>query len=359
MAVSLMDWLRHLRGHLQPPTQSVPDVELLRRFSAMRDEEAFATLVARHGPMVFGVCRRLCGTTPDAEDAFQAAFVVLAVKAAVIGRSGKVGAWLHGIAFHVARKARDRSRRQASGANDVLDSLPAREPSLDPDAADIRDRIDEVLAGLPEKYRACVVLCDLEGVGRKEAAARLGWSEGSLSGRLARARELLARRLARRGVTLGIGVGLSTLAPPAVVAGELAASTLQTAMLIAAGATAETIPASVVALAKGVPTVQSPTFKLLAASLAVIGIALGGFGLYALTAADDPNPPNAPRAPNEPLFVAAPVPLAPEAKGWVEKRTLTYQNAVTAVAVGPDLAAVGDEKGPINLFDTKTAREPR
>src|SRR5215204_5125583 len=110
MAATLTDWLRNLRGQLHNPDTET-DADLLRRFGTDRDEEAFSALVARHGPMVFGVCRRVLGHGPDAEDAFQAVFVILAVKANVVARVGNVGGWLHGVAFHTARKARSRRFR--------------------------------------------------------------------------------------------------------------------------------------------------------------------------------------------------------------------------------------------------------
>ena len=187
MAATLTDWLRTLRGRLP---ESETDADLLRRFGTDRDEEAFAELVARHGPMVFGVCRRVLGHGPDAEDAFQAVFVILAVKADT--GVGKVGAWLHGVAFRVARKALSRRFRRNSDSSDLLDQIHSRDDRHDPDADHLREKLDEVIAGLPEKYRAAVVLCELEQVSRADAAGRLGWTEGTLSGRLARARKLHA-----------------------------------------------------------------------------------------------------------------------------------------------------------------------
>src|SRR5262249_4221033 len=140
MAASLTDWLRNLRNRLPDQPDTIPDADLLARFASARDAAPFAALAARHGPMVFGVCRRVCGHGPDAEDAFQAAFVVLAVKADAVAQSGRVGAWLHGVALHVARKARERPPRQAAGPDEGPDQPPAHDAPPDPDAAHTPER---------------------------------------------------------------------------------------------------------------------------------------------------------------------------------------------------------------------------
>jgi RNA polymerase sigma factor (sigma-70 family) len=340
-------------------SEAASDGDLVRRFADTRDDTAFAELVRRHGPMVLATCRRVLH--PDvhtADDAFQAAFLVLATRAAAVSPPERVGAFLHGVAVLVAKKARAWARKALSAAPADLARVPAAPSGADPDAADVRAKIDDVLAGLPSKYRSAVVLCDLEQRSRKEAAAALGWSEGALSGRLARARKLLADRLARRGVAAPaalVGAGLGGLLPasaaPASVPAQLAASTLHTAALVAAGAPAgEAIPAPVAALAQGVSAVQSATVKLFAAGLACVGLALAGFGLYALTAADPPAPPA------EPVPAAAPAP-APAVNGWTAKHTLTHKHEVRAVALGADVVASGDKGGVLALWDAKTGAE--
>jgi RNA polymerase sigma factor (sigma-70 family) len=355
MAASITDWLRNLRDRLPGRPDTASDADLLTRYASTRDDESFAGLVARHGPMVFGVCRRVCGPGPDAEDAFQAAFVVLAVKAAVVARSGRVGAWLHGIAFNVARKARERSHSRSPAPADVLDQLPARELPTDPDATRNRELIDGVLAGLPEKYRACVVLCDLEGLSRKDAAAQLGWTEGTLSGRLARARGLLADRLSRRGVTLGAGgvaAVLSALAAPAVVAGELAASAIRVAALVGEGTS---LPAGLAALTHGVTRSMFPTHLKVAAALTGAGLLVVLGSLLAETST--PAPPELAR-----LRVAAespPIPVAPVAADpeWVERHTCKHTAPITAIAFGPDMIAAADTDGGIILWDAQSGKE--
>ncbi|MBN9522272.1 sigma-70 family RNA polymerase sigma factor [bacterium] len=172
------------------------DADLLARYSRERDEGAFTELVRRHGPAVLAACRRLTGHAHDAEDAFQATFLVLARKAHHLRPGPPLGGWLYGVAVRAARKAKERSwrRREVSGA---VPDVPERtaEP-CDPDAA--RAVIEEV-EQLPDFLRAAVVLCELEGRSRAEAARELGIAEGTLSSRLAAARKRLAARLAARG----------------------------------------------------------------------------------------------------------------------------------------------------------------
>lgn len=350
MSVRLRAWFRAASGTFVPSETNVSDGALMRRFADTHDEAAFAELVRRHGPMVLATCRRVLH--PDvhiADDAFQATFLVLATKAAAVSPPERVGAFLHGVAVHVARKAKTWARKLVPAAPGDLDRIPAAPCGADPEAVDVRSKIDDVLAGLPAKYRSPVVLCDLEGRSRAEAAALLGWSEGVLSGRLFRARKLLADRLTRRGVTapVTVGAGWGVLLPAsaalASVPVQLAASTIGTAVLVTMG---EAIPAPIAALARGTPATHSATFKLFATGLAGIGLALG-----ALAAAERP----APRVPVPPVPVTAPP--APVQKGWTTKYTFTHKSAITTVAFGPDLIATGDKKGFLIQWDAKTGKE--
>lgn len=180
-------------------TSDVPDRDLLARFVASRDEEAFAEIVRRHGPMVLAACRRVTGRPHDADDAFQAAFLVLARRAAHISRPELLANWLYGVACRTALEARAARRRNEER---VVPAAPEpAAPTPPDDSAELRKVIDEELAKLPDKYRTAVVLCDLEGLPRAAAAAQLSIPEGTLSSRLAHARKVLAERLARRGVT--------------------------------------------------------------------------------------------------------------------------------------------------------------
>jgi RNA polymerase sigma factor (sigma-70 family) len=199
----VLDYL-HRAARLQEAADA-PDADLLGRYVVGRDGDAFEALVRRHGPMVLAVCRRLLPNAQDAEDAFQAVFLVLVRKAASVRPRDRLAAWLHGVARNAALKARQAANRRRAREKQV--------PAL-PDAAsveaglwnDLAPLLDREVGRLPEKYRLPVVLCDLEGKTRTEAAQQLGWPEGTVAGRLARARALLARRMTGQGVPASAGV---------------------------------------------------------------------------------------------------------------------------------------------------------
>jgi RNA polymerase sigma factor (sigma-70 family) len=170
----------------------------LDQFLAGQDDDAFATLVARHGPMVFSVCSRILGNGADADDAFQAAFLVLLRRAGSLRERLAVGDWLHGVARRTALNAKRLSERRR--AKEKSAARPAAQ--LDKKREDWAALLDEELKRLPEKYRLPILLCDLEGQTRQEAAESLGWPEGTVAGRLARGRAMLARYLTHRGIEL-------------------------------------------------------------------------------------------------------------------------------------------------------------
>jgi RNA polymerase sigma factor (sigma-70 family) len=183
------------------------DAELLERFLARGEgdaEDAFATLVARHGPMVLGVCRRMLPASHDAEDAFQATFLVLVRRAASIVRRESLASWLYGVAVRTAKVARRRTARERAAKRRLMDAseLTTERPE---DREDLLPILDEELNRLPYRYRVALVACELEGKSRREAAEQLGIPEGTLSTHLARGRKLLRERLQRRGVSLGLG----------------------------------------------------------------------------------------------------------------------------------------------------------
>jgi RNA polymerase sigma factor (sigma-70 family) len=190
---------------------------LLERFVAGRDEAAFAALVARHGPMVLGVCRRILHDEQDVDDAFQATFLVLVRRASAIRQGNLVGHWLHVVAHKVAVRARAhaarRHRRESAALTlDLTNSRPASAAALQ---WELREILDEELARLPSSLRMPVVLCYLEGLTHDEAAVRLDWPVGTVRSRMSRARDVLRRRLTRRGLAAdGPALATSLFRPP-------------------------------------------------------------------------------------------------------------------------------------------------
>ena len=256
------------------------DGPLLDAFLA-GDQTAFAMLVRRHAGLVFATCRRILRHQQDAEDAFQATFLVLARRAADVWPREAVGSWLFGVAHRVALKARAvRSRKtvREKALKDVASTKPQ------PPDFDLAEVVHRVVCKLPEVYRAAVVACDLEGLSRKEAAERLGWSEGTLSGRLARARELLATRLRRLGLSLPAGGVAGVFA----AAEAVSATTLQSTIDLATGA-AGNASAPVVALTEGIVRSMA-LFKLKTMTAAVLAACAIGFSVFAATGAGDGTP---------------------------------------------------------------------
>jgi RNA polymerase sigma factor (sigma-70 family) len=219
---------------------SSTDAQLLRRFNSDRDQAAFAELVARHGPLVLSVCRRVLGTVQDAEDAFQAAFLVLARKAGAIRDPNLLGNWLYGVASRIARKARVSVSKRQMHEKQVR-FLPSLQAPPSPESDDVALVLDEELARLPQKYRVALVLCYLEGKTNEEAARLLQWPTGTVKGRLARARDLLRNRLVRRGLRASALLLASTLAGArahaAAVPSSLADTTTRAGVGYAAGGT--------------------------------------------------------------------------------------------------------------------------
>ena len=198
-----VEYQRFERPH--DPNEVAPsDRELLERFIERRDEQAFETLVRLHGPLVLGVCRRIVGHHHDAEEAFQATFLVLARKAASVRPPEMVANWLYGVACRTALKLRTTIAQRRAKEVQVTVVPEPKAPQTDP-WNDIAPLLDRELSRLPDKYRAAVVSCDLEGRSRRDAARQLGWPEGTLKVRLMQARAILARRLARQGVVLSVG----------------------------------------------------------------------------------------------------------------------------------------------------------
>jgi RNA polymerase sigma factor (sigma-70 family) len=260
------------------------DDQLLESFIARRDEAAFAALVYRHGSMVLGVCHRILRNYHDAEDAFQATFLVLARRASSVRPRERVANWLHGVAYRTALKARTmRARRQVRERE--VTQMPQPEAVQQDHWHDLQPLLDQELSRLPETYRLPILLCDLEGKSIKEATRQLGWPQGTLAGRLVRARKMLAKRLAQRGIVLSAGslaVVLSEKTVSACVPPSLVVSTVKAAVVIAAGQTAATgvISAKVAVLTEGVLKGMMLTkLKTMTAGLLVLAMIASGGGL--------------------------------------------------------------------------------
>jgi len=213
---------------------ALSDGQLLEWFVSQREEGAFAALVRRHGPMVLSVCRRVLRNSHDAEDAFQATFLVLAEKAPRLRQPELLANWLYGVAYRTALHARQRASRRSEREREAA-TLPVLNNDPEIESRELRQVLDEELQGLPEKYRAPLVLCYLEGMTNEEAARLLGWPSGSMSYRLARGRELLRERLESRLAGLSIllpAIWLAEHLQPAVVSPLLATTTVQAAVVV-------------------------------------------------------------------------------------------------------------------------------
>jgi RNA polymerase sigma factor (sigma-70 family) len=273
MATSQMsEVIQHLRRTvLLQDGAGLTDGQLLEGYISRHDQAALAALVRRHGPMVWGVCRRVLRNHEDAEDAFQATFLVLVRKAASIVPREMVANWLYGVAHQTALNARATAARRRERERQVT-QMPEPAVAEQDLWADLQPLLDAELSRLPDKYRAVVILCDLEGKTRKEAARQIGVPEGTVAGRLARARGMLAKRLAQRGVALSGGALAAVLSQKVASAGvplSVVESTITAASLVAAGKAASgAISVKVAALTEGV--MKAMLFSRLRAALAVV-----------------------------------------------------------------------------------------
>jgi RNA polymerase sigma factor (sigma-70 family) len=284
------------------------DRELLGRFVTAQDEAAFTTLVERHGPMVLGLCRRVLRHGQDAEDACQATFLVLARRAGSVRKQESLASWLHGVAFRIALNLkRQHARRQRR------EQIATRPTAHDSDGDDITWRelravLDAELQRLPERYRAPLVLCYLEGKTRDEAALQLGCRPGTLHGVLERARKLLRGRLEQRGLTLSsalLATALSTPPGQAALAAELVVISTRAALAWSRGAglPENLIAPHILSLAKEASKAMIVTkLKIGAALLAVAGLltAVSGGSWHSVSLAQDPAPSNPKAAAQKP-----------------------------------------------------------
>jgi RNA polymerase sigma factor (sigma-70 family) len=375
--------LQHLRRLIgTPEAGGVPDADLLSRFVSDRDEAAFELLVRRHERLVLNVCRRVLGHAQDAEDAFQATFLVLARKAAAVGRREALAGWLYRVAYRVALKARVRTARHGT-AQPLDPERLAAPPSDDPETAadwrDLRPLLDEEVNRLPEKYRVPVVLCYLQSRTYDEAARQLGLSRGTVSTRLTRARDLLRRRLARRGLAVGGGLLAALLterAAEAAASAALLTLTVRAGVWFATGAAGPALVSPQAAtLAKGALHAMLLTqLKTAAAVLTAVLFVGTGTGLLAYRAAaagqpaskDEPPPQeqrSAPTAAEPPPATPKPPPAAQNVvDGWQElPGRMEHEQSVLTVAFSPDgkLLASGSVDGAVKLWDVQSMRELR
>jgi len=360
--------------------EDLSDLQLVQRFTANAEESAFAAILRRHGPLVRGVCLRVLGHEQDAEDAFQATFFVLARQAAAIRKGDALASWLYGTAFRIAMKAKRIAMRQKRIKGQPRTGN-VEEPVSNTSLRELQAILDEELVRLPEKYRAPFVLCCLENKSKPEAARQLGWKEGTLSGRLARARQLLQRRLIGRGVQLGMvlcAVELSREACAAAIPATVLASTARAALAFAACTTrsSATLSPKIVALAEGaLRAIFLQKAKTLGVILMVLGLAGTGLGTLAHVLpstpeassqqlpvnADSKPEPSQKRIASEPLYDHYGDPLPPGAIQRLGTVRLRHPSMVTSVRFTPDgkdLVSAGWDS-TIRFWDPSTGKELR
>jgi RNA polymerase sigma factor (sigma-70 family) len=329
----VLHYLRQVGGAPDPA-----DGALLERYVRDGDGSAFAALVRRHGPLVWGVCRRLVRHLHDAEDAFQAVFFVLARKAGSLRRPERLGPWLYGVACRTARKAlalTARRRREGPVADVAAPTAPD-----DLAWRELRPLLDDAIDRLPEKYRTPIVLCYLEGLTHAQAARRLGCPPGTVATRLARARERLRARLLRQGVApsaaalaVAVGAHAAAAAPAALVERAVHA-----AGWAASRAAASAAPPAVAALTEGVcQAMLMQKGKMVLAVLAMALFAGVGLGfLHGGRAAESPGRQE-----------VKPAPLAPREDPPVHLVGFVDQGTVEEATSTDWRAAPPDETGPV------------
>jgi RNA polymerase sigma factor (sigma-70 family) len=308
--------LRHLHRLTANPSPAA-DTDLLQRFVTRRDEAAFEALVRRHGPLVLRVARRLLRDAHDADDVFQASFLTLARKAGSIHKQASLASWLHGVAYRLAlqiraahaRRTVHESRASAAEQPDALTAITLREAQA---------LLDEELARLPEKYRAPLVLCYLEGNTRDEAAGQLGWSLGTFKRRLEQGRERLRLRLSRRGLALPavlsavlVAEGTASAVPP-----SLLGSTVRAASLIVGGErlTSDLVSAQAIRLLDAVPGTLCLT-RMRAAVVLVLGCLATGLAAVGAGLLEDRPPAVSPPPASHPVSKAEGRPPAADLHG--------------------------------------------
>jgi RNA polymerase sigma factor (sigma-70 family) len=335
--------------------RELPDPDLLQRFLARHDEAAFLALLRRHGPMVLGVCRALLPNQADAEDAFQATFLVFVRKARSIRKTPSLGSWLHGVAYRTACRARTAFARRHK--HERLAGRREASPADELTWPEVQQVLHEELGALSERYRAPLTLHYLQGQTLDESAAQLGLARSTLKARLERGRAVLRARLVRRGLG-SAGLLLAAAWPTAAEAGLPAAllrSTASAALTTAAGrAASAAVPAPVAALTEGVLRAMRMT-KLRVITAVLTVLALAGLGLGWLVYPMPPDPPAPRNTPEPPQAADKPV-VVDKAKPGPFHLVLQAPPviSVNSVAVSPDGWLVATAADGVRLYDART-----
>jgi RNA polymerase sigma factor (sigma-70 family) len=369
--VAMLQHFRRLTGVGE--IADLSDRQLLERYAVDRDEMAFAALLQRHGCMVWNVCRCVLSDCADADDAFQATFLVLIHKATTLSGRESLAAWLQGVAWRVARKVKAEAARRC-----IKESRAEREDKMDfmaeMERRDLRALLDEELDRLPEKYRAPLVLCYLEGMSYTEAARQLGWRDGTVCGRLARARELLRQRLSRRGLALSGAALTAALTEPASAPATTVAAVSRMAALFALGQMAAgSISPPVATLAQGVLQAMSVArLRTMAVLVAAFCLVASGGGLAAhriWTTKESPPRTDTPIAkgtkqPSKESRIRTDLHGDPLPAGALLRMgTVRFRSGdcIGQIAYSPDgkILAAGGYHGKIYLYDAATGRKLR
>jgi RNA polymerase sigma factor (sigma-70 family) len=358
------------------PPAATTDAQLLAEYASGARPEAFEELLQRHGRLVYGVCRRILGNAHDAEDAFQATFLVLARKAGSVRWQASAAGWLYRAACQTARQARTHAQRQRQREHKVAAMTREANQSL-PEPADWQPLLHAELKCLPDRYRLPLLLCYLEGHSTEEAARLLSCPVGTLKVRLLRGRERLRSRLERRGLTLSaaaLAIGLQQAAAEAAVPAALLSTSFQAARLIAAGKTAAgTLSVQAITLAeRTVHAMLMTRLKVAAVLLLLVGVLGTGAGLVVQQGLAQPQPVAQAAAPDErsPEKPAAPGearvkldlygdPLPQGALARMGHMRFRHRGGVAAFAYAPDGKTLisADSDGTMRRWDAVTGQE--
>lgn len=351
------------------------DRECLERFVAQGDQEAFAVLIRRHGPMVHGVCRRILQHIEDAEDAFQATFLVLARKAGSIRWKRSIGPWLYQTAYRLACKGRTEASRRRKHERQAI--AEASTPAVDPSWREVCVVLDQELHGLAEKYRAPLVICYLEGQTRDEAAERLGWSLGTLKRRLQQGREQLRARLTRRGVTFPAALLSTSLLvndSGAAMASLATNSLARAATAFAAGGAFSGLHERAISLAEAALRTLLPSKATLMTALLLAASVTAGAGLWTFRvllfppmgseparrieaiSGRDKRPKTQEARPRTDRYGDLLPPGATARLGTVRLRHPQWVQSVTFTPDGKSLVSAGGE-GIVRFWDAATGKE--